>query len=410
MSQAPTVTLIYHFFFPDDVVSARHFTQLAESLRDCGWKVRVLTSNRYCRYTKKAIRPRKEIWNDIEILRAYRPPFNQANNYGRIINSAFMLHMWSLYLLMLKRNDVIVVGTDPQFAALIFPFLKIFRRAKVLVHWCFDVYPEAVIANETGKITALIMRIAKYFMSIAYKFVDVMVDIGSCMRSLLQQYKHKASYHTLTPWALVEPDTIQPPHGETRADLFGENAQLAILYSGNMGKAHDFQQIVNLARYLRKNNALGIVFCFACRGNRYEELRSQVTAQDTNIRFAGFADESQLAKRLGCADIHLVSLIDEWSGIVVPSKFFGSTAMGKPIIFNGPQDSAIAQWISQYEIGWILNSDNIPQIATELIQLQNKPQTIQQYSQKAYQMYKEHFSRNSVTQRWDLLLRSKINR
>ena len=176
-----------------------------------------------------------------------------------------------------------------------------------------------------------------------------------------------------------------------------------------MGKAHDFQTIVDLARYIRNDTSARIVFCFACRGNRYDELVSEVTAQDTNIRFAGFADESQLAKRLGCADIHLVSLKDEWSGIVVPSKFFGSIAMGKPVIFNGPQDSAIAQWISQYEIGWILNSDNIPQIAAQLIELQNKPQTIQQYSQKAYKMYKEHFSRKSVVARWDQLLRSKIN-
>lgn len=409
MSQTPTVTLIYHFFFPDDVVSARHFTQLAESLRDQGWKVRVLTSNRYCRYTKKAIRPRKELWNDIEIVRAYRPPLNQASNYGRIINSMFILQMWSLHLLMSQRSDVIVVGTDPQFAALIFPFLKIFRRAKVVAHWCFDLYPEAVIANETGKMTFAIMYIAKQFMSLAYKFIDVMVDIGPCMRSLLQQYQHQASYHTLTPWALVEPNTIQHPDGETRTLLFGEDAALTILYSGNMGKAHDFQLIVDLARYLRNNTSSRIVFCFACRGNRYDELLSEVTAQDTNIRFAGFADESQLAKRLGCADIHLVSLKDEWSGIVVPSKFFGSIAMGKPVIFNGPQDSAIAKWISQYEIGWILSSGNIPQIAAQLIQLQNKPQTIQQYSQKAYKTYKEHFSRKSVVARWDQLLRSKIN-
>ncbi|BBM84180.1 glycosyltransferase family 4 protein [Candidatus Uabimicrobium amorphum] len=407
MNNAPTVTLMYHFFFPDDVVSARHFTQLAESLRDLGWKVRVLTSNRYCRYTKKTIHPRKEMWNNIEIIRAYRPSFNQANNYGRIFNSIFILNMWLLHLLMGRKSDVIIVGTDPQFAALIFPFLKIFRRGKILVHWCFDVYPEAVIANETGKMTHTIMRIAKRFMSLSYKFVDVMVDIGQCMRSILQRYKHKALYHTLTPWALVEPDTLQKPNEKTRVQLFGENAKLTILYSGNMGKAHDFQQIVDLARYLCKDHK-DIVFCFACRGNRYEELVSQVTAQDTNIRFAGFADEAQLAKRLGCADIHLVSLKEQWSGIVVPSKFFGSIAMGKPIIFNGPQNSAIAKWISQYKIGWLLNNHNIPQIATELIKLKNEPQTIQQCSQKAHQVYKEHFSRKSVVRRWDQLLRSKI--
>ena len=404
----PSITLLYHFFYPDDVVSARHFTQFAEGLRDCGWQVRILTSNRYCRYPKKTIPQSKELWNDIEIVRVYRPSFPQSKNYGRMLNTIWILFGWSWHLLFLKRTDVIVVGTDPQFAALIFPYIKIFRRSKVNVHWCFDVYPEAVIANGGNTVILALMSIAKKLMGFSYKFIDVMVDIGSCMRSILQKYNHKAEYHTLVPWALVEPKAIATPDTETRTQLFGSDATLTILYSGNMGKAHDFSQMLELARALRKRQAK-IMFCFACRGNRYQDLVAQVTTEDTNIRFAGFADESELEKRLGCADIHLVSLRKSWTGIVVPSKFFGSIAVGKPIIFTGPCDSAIGKWIAQHKIGWVLGQHNVESIANELYSLQEKPDILRECSQRAYETHKQHFSRKSVIRKWNKLLRSKIN-
>jgi hypothetical protein len=41
--------VIYHFFYPDDAVSARHFSDFAEELVKRGWKITVLTSIRYCR-------------------------------------------------------------------------------------------------------------------------------------------------------------------------------------------------------------------------------------------------------------------------------------------------------------------------------------------------------------------------
>ncbi len=55
--------------------------------------------------------------------------------------------------------------------------------------------------------------------------------------------------------------------------MFGD-ADLTLLYSGNMGKAHDFMPFLHLARMLNRINPK-IIFCFACRGNRMAELKQQ---------------------------------------------------------------------------------------------------------------------------------------
>ena len=89
----PRLLLCYHFFHPDDVVSARMFTDLAVEQTRRGWQVSVLTSNRLWRDPHAQL-PRFERWNDVEIHRVFRPPWDQARPFERLGNSAWMLAAW----------------------------------------------------------------------------------------------------------------------------------------------------------------------------------------------------------------------------------------------------------------------------------------------------------------------------
>jgi glycosyltransferase involved in cell wall biosynthesis len=241
----------------------------------------------------------------------------------------------------------------------------------------------------------------------AYKSVDLMVDIGPDMRERLQQYCKGASYATLTPWALVEPEQPKRVNLGVRSKLFGEDAVLTLLYSGNIGRAHSFRMFLELARLLRRENPK-IVFCFACRGNRANELKYSITSEDTNIRLAGFADEDELQERLISADIHLLSLRDEWQGIVVPSKFFGSLAVGKPLLFAGPDNSAIARWIREFDVGMILNLKNKEEVANILLKYAEDNQQLQAQQERAIRVYHKRFSKKCIMDQWNQLLRQNI--
>jgi hypothetical protein len=73
-----------------------------------------------------------------------------------------------------------------------------------------------------------------------------------------------------------------------------------------------------------------------------------------NIRFAAFADEDTIQRRLEAADFHLGSLRLEYTGVVVPSKFFAALAVGRLFIFAGTDDTSVAQWIRQHDVGLVL--------------------------------------------------------
>jgi hypothetical protein len=197
--------------------------------------------------------------------------------------------------------------------------------------------------------------LTKPFIPWAYRSVNDVVDIGGCMRERLQKYKNNARYSTLTPWALAETAELPQADPEIREKLFGK-AKIGLLYSGTVGYAHDLKPFIELARKCR---AAGIdaAFCFAGYGNQYKIQTAEITEEDTNIRLAGFASEEELEKRLSAADIHMVSLRPGWEGIVVPSKFFGSLAIGRPALFSGPENSDIAQWCKEYGIGFTLTEN-----------------------------------------------------
>ena len=300
-----------------------------------------------------------------------------------------------------RQPDIIVIGTDPMFAVVTAIPIKFFLSRTHVVHWCFDLHPEAAFASGMISESSLISRAVRAVMRAGYNRCSMIMDLGPCMRQILQGYNNKAPCKELTPWALLEPRERVEPDLTTRKKLFG-NAKLAVLYSGNFGEAHSFLEFLSLARALR--DVSEIHFCFAVRGNKADELKDAVRAEDTNISFAGFASSEELENRLGAADVHLASLRKQWAGIAVPSKFFGSLAIGRPVLYSGPTGSAIGQWIKKFNIGWVLNSETRIEIAEEFRKLSKEPGAIFALQRRSQKVYHENFSRKSVTTQWHIEL------
>ncbi|MFT3768780.1 MAG: glycosyltransferase family 4 protein [Minicystis sp.] len=399
----PRVTVLYHFMHPDDVVSARQLTGLAEGLAARGFDVEARPSNRAWDDRRDAF-PRRERWHEVAYRRIWRPPFRQASGAGRLLNAGWMIAAWSALGLARKPPDVIVVGTDPVLAVLVARAVKALRPSVKIAHWCFDVYPEAPIAEGMLSAHGAPARILDRLLRPAYDACDLVADIGPCMRDLLDGYGHHARRVTLTPWALVEPAEVVRPDPETRRALFGE-ASLGLLYAGTFGRAHAHEDILALARLLRDDD---VGFCFGVRGNRASALEAAVGAEDRNVRFAGFAPEAELEKRLGAADVHLASLRQDWTGVVVPSKFFGSLAIGRPVIFAGSRKSSIARWIEQHGVGWVLDGGSIERVAADLRRLSGDRGELSALWARCHRVYREQFSREAVIARWDEEIRALL--
>jgi glycosyltransferase involved in cell wall biosynthesis len=399
----PRLLLAYHFFHPDDVIGARLFTDLALEQRRRGWDVVVLTSNRTWR-DERAQLPLREMWDGIEIHRTFRPPWSQARPLERLGNSGWMVAGWLAHAIPLGHFDAAVIGSDPAFAALVSVGLRPLRPNTAIVHWCFDLYPEAIMAEGTSPVAASLTPVARRLMALAYRRYDALVDLGPGMGERLAAYGAGVPQETIAPWALTQADHPVAVDLTARRELF-PRAKLALLYSGTMGRAHDFELFLQLARRCRARSGNAIAICFVARGTRADALAAALGPDDTNITLAPFADESELAPRLAAADVHLVSLRADWAGVVVPSKFFASLAIGRPILYAGPPESDVARWIAQYDLGLHLTEASLDAVTDKLHGLVDDPAALPRWRKNAHAVYQRHWSKQVSNDRWNALLR-----
>jgi colanic acid biosynthesis glycosyl transferase WcaI len=401
----PRLLVLYHFFHPDQVVSARIFSDFAAEQARRGWDVTALTCNRA--HGDDGVRfAAEEVWNGVRIRRVFRPAWSQKRPLPRLGNSAWLLSAWFVETLKLGAFDAIVVGSDPSFAASIAIPLRAARPRTPIIHWCLDVFPDAGEAEWTGA-TRLLSPPARAVMSAAYRCCDVVVDLGPCMRERLERYGGSPRRETFTPWALVEPERPAEPDPAVRRELFGD-AKIGLLYAGSMSRSHDFGSLLELARACRARAGGDIAMCFACTGTNLPALKAAVRPDDTNVRFAPFADEATLERRFEAADFHLGSLRPEFTGIVVPSKFFAALAVARPFIFAGRSDAAIARWIREHDVGFELPPGQADAVAARLVALKDDTAGLRATRANALATYRRHFSKRLVNDRWAALLDSYV--
>lgn len=406
MSQAkPSIAVLYHYFPPDDIVSAVHLGDLASGLAKCGWQV----SAHPCIWSSddQGIRfESREDWQGVSVRRIWRPNLRQASDGGRFLNAAWMIFRWSLLAITLRpRPDVLLIGTDPVLSLSVARIWKLFRPQTKVVHWCFDIYPEAAIADGLLPRRGLLARFFTALMASAYRRCSLIVDLGPCMRALLLRYPSAAKRETIVPWAFEEPDAPLPMAVSERLAVFGD-APLGVLYSGSFGRAHSYKEILDLAELLRPR---GVKLVFSVRGKRQEELKKSVEQRNADVGFVPFAPSDKLQDRLACADIHVVSLRSDWTGMVVPSKFFGALAAGRPVLFVGGADSSLARWIQEFEIGWVLTGENLHQVGEQLLSFMESTEKIAAMQRRCFTVYSQFFSRATQMQKFDRALRSLLS-
>jgi colanic acid biosynthesis glycosyl transferase WcaI len=401
----PKAVVLYHFLPPDEVVSAILFGELAAELVKRGWEVTGFPCNRDCRNETVQYSTTPN-WNGVQIRRLWRPSLAQSTNTGRILNAAWMIVRWSLIGCDPRiRPDVLIVGTDPLLSILtVIIWRKLKPRTKI-VHWCFDLYPEAAIADGILKADSRLVTFLRALLSKAYTTCDLIVDIGPHMRAQLKRYTRDTPAETLVPWAIHESLQVTPVDDSERRMLFG-TSRLTLMYSGSLGRAHSFESVLELARRLRTQD---IKIAFSINGHFATALRRSILPDDENVIVVPPVQSSRISTRLSTADIHIVTLKEEWAGIVVPSKFFGALSLGRPVLFCGSPDSDIAHWINEHRVGWVLVPETAERVASELERLISNREELEAMFRHCHQIYLRYFSKTVTIHRWDKELRQLLS-
>jgi len=345
------VVLLYHFFAPATVVSAVHFAQLAAGLAAAGHAVEVWPSNRDRRDASRSL-PSRSRSGGVQVRRCWRAALSQNRTIGRLVNTLWMWLHWIGRALTTRGVDVVILGTDPPMSAVVARFWRLLRPGTRIVHWSFDLYPDAAVRQGYLRQDSVAERFLRGVSALGLRACDAIVDIGPCMRERLAPRAPAVLAETIVPWAIAPSREPRPPDPALRRALFGD-VRTVLLYAGHLGAAHVAAPFLALARELRDD---GVVVAFQAIGEREAEIR-EAARGIANVRFLPTCDATELVRRLEVANFHLVSLRDGWEGTVVPSKFFGALAVGRPVIFAGPETSSVARWTRELDVGVVLPSE-----------------------------------------------------
>jgi glycosyltransferase involved in cell wall biosynthesis len=337
--RAMRILLLNQFFPPDQAPTGVLLSDVAEHLTELGHDVTVIcASTSYAgadTCPKAAFRIRRT-----PSLAFARGRMARPLSYVSYLVGAFIL------VLVERRPDLVVTLTTPPMLGLVGHAAKRLRSARH-VTWEMDLYPEVAFDVgylRPGRLARFAAGVSRYLRTRA----DAVIALSSCMRRrLMEAGVARERIYVVENWA--DGRLLKPANAV--CDRFH------ILYSGNLGLAHDADTVLAAASDLADDEEVS--FGFAGGGSLRAQLeRSCVERGLRNVAFESYETRDRLNDRFARAAVGLVTQNAACSGSVAPSKVYAFLAAGKPVIYIGPADTAIAALLRDYRCGWrVANGD-----------------------------------------------------
>jgi glycosyltransferase involved in cell wall biosynthesis len=401
----PRLIFVNRFFFPDHSATSQILSDLAFDLAGAGRDVHVVTSTQIYDDAKAGL-PVSEIINDVHVHRVPSTGFGRGSLPGRAIDYvSFYRSMWQRLVALARPGDIVIAKTDPPLTSII-ALAAARRNSARLVNWLQDIYPETAVELGVPLMRGPVAASLATLRNRSLRQAEATVVVGDLMAEKVETLGTPPSrIHVIPNWCndkLIRP-VAQAENPLRQAWGFG-SSQFVFGYSGNLGRAHDFETVLVAAERLRKEPQF--IFLMIGGGNRFEELSRAVKRQGLtrSFRFIPYQDRKMLPYSLAVADAHWLSLNPKLEGLIVPSKFYGIAAAGKPIIIIADKNGEIARLVQQHSCGSAVAPGDASALVDVLRGLSNKPETISEMGHRARAMLDRHFSRRQALQRWSGLL------
>lgn len=340
--------------------------------------------------------------------------FGTRRILGRGFDAAlfYVAALWAAWRTRLPggKPEVIVTLTSPPYIGLIGTMIRRLRRGQTRhVYWSMDLYPEVLTAAGVVRKTSRLGRTMAWLNRACMRRADRVVVLGRCMRDrVIAQGVTPEKVEIASVWPVSGPLEGPVPGPPSRyRDTWGLGEKFVVMYSGNLGLAHEAQTLCDAARRLR--HRADVVFVFAGGGRRRDEVAAYIKAHGlTNVVEKGYEDREHLEELLRLGDVHLISQNVGFTGVVVPCKLFGIMASGRGALYVGPPEAEVARVIADEDCGVVLPIGAAQALADAIETAADDPARAHGWGRRALAAARTHHSLADRTQRWERLLADVI--
>jgi colanic acid biosynthesis glycosyl transferase WcaI len=401
--------LINQCFHPDTASTGQILHDLAQYLIAQGHKVTVVTSRQ--RYgTDQLLDVGDETNGNLTIHRLRGTAFGKKTLPGRVADFASFYVLSFRKLLSLTDADAWVVLTSPPMIGVFARFAAEIGRLQGnppprLFHWVMDLYPEATEAHGMLKPTHPVYRLSHALMRWAFRGSAGLIALGTDMKDLILRGHPRLPaerIQVIQPWADGSSLTPIDRHANPLAVELGLADTFNLVYSGNLGLAHDLDTFLSAIEATRSDPTLRWVFIGS--GKRYDVLKEKHAAANwPHVRLLPFMPREKLTQSLGLADVHLLSQLPQFTGVVVPSKLFGIMAAGRPALMVGPSDCECARVIARHDIGLTVDCGDTTGLLAAIARLRDGDYA-RQAGARARKAFEAHYDRPVCCSRIEAML------
>jgi glycosyltransferase involved in cell wall biosynthesis len=402
-SRTPRVVFVNRFYHPDISATSQILTDLTRRLATLGFDTHVVCSRQLYEQPCDPL-PAEESIEGVSVHRVWTTRFGRAHLPARAVDYlSFYPAAVQAVSRLVGAGDVVVAKTDPPLLSVVVGPVARLRAARV-VNWMQDVFPEIAGRVPSGGLPAALVPALMRLRDRSLRRASMNVVLGAGMRDYLRgRDVPDARLRVVANWAIGEPVLQMPASASRLRGELGLDGRFVVGYSGNLGLVHDSATILGAAEHLRSDP--DIVFLMIGGGSGMRGLETSARARGlANIRFLPYQPRELLVDSLAAADAHLVSLLPEAEGLVVPSKLYGVMAVGRPVVFIGDTRGEVAHAIERARCGAAVPSGDVRGLVAQLQALRADGELRLRLGRNAAEAYQSNYTFEAATRRWvDLL-------
>ena len=395
------VFFLNRFFYPDHSATSQLLSDLAFHLAKTRVAVHVITGRQVYDDPDPTL-PSNDFIQGVRVIRVWTTRFGRQNLLGRTLDylTFYLSAAWSLFSL-LKPGDIVVAKTDPPLISVVAAMVAKIRGAK-LINWIQDLFPEVAGALGIGGINGLeglLRSVRNWSLRTAYK--NVVIGEGMAEKLAGEGIKPDTIQviHNCADGCAIQP--VDREKNELRREWNLQDT-FVVGYSGNIGRAHEFDTILDAAEKLK--SAADIVFLFIGGGAQRDRIEEEAQRRGLeNIVFKPYQPREQLALSLSVPDVHLISLQPSLEGLIVPSKFYGIAAAGRPTIFVGDRDGEIPRILRETGSGYTVSIGDSVGLANRILEMSRDVETMNM-GVRARLTFDQLFDQRHAFAAWEELL------
>ena len=408
LSKPKRLKIITQFYPPDYAATGQLIEELANHLQCEQMQVSVFTSQpSYAFNCNKA--PKLERNGSLLVQRSGAARFWSQRIRGKAIEGlVFFLRSIVHLLRAAHRTDILLLTTAPPFL----PVLGyLFNRFFGLQYVCllYDIYPDIATKLYVIPQNHWLGKGWDWFNHHTWRRSQAVIVLSSTMKEhVIAKCPEVADrVKVIHNWA--NPKQIVPI--DKQDNWFAHQHKLVhhftVVYSGNMGRCHDLDTIMDAMHYLKDEP---IQFVFIGDGAKCQDVKDQTERLGlTHVRFLPYQDRDVLPYSLTAADLLLVSISDGMEGLVAPSKLYSALAAGRPVAAVCNKRAYLQDLITQAQCGAVFSNGDGVGLAKFIHHLYQDSQLATAMGQSAREYFQSNFTPDIIAKRYHAVLTEPVS-